>query len=230
MKNVRALLVTFMLPLMAGPLAAQSQTVFNNGAPNGAAGFDIFNDFRAADDFTSSGGLSFDLIRFWGLLPTGFTYTPTIFWQILQDAGGAPGATAVASGSVAALSTLRTSVGGSGFDSWQFDLNVGLQSLGPGIFWLALHDGAIGDITDSTLLWEQTGTATGSQFAVEFGNEWSGNWGGNLAFELQSATVTPEPVTMVLLGSGLLGLAGAHRRRRNSRKNTELSEPKVSRP
>jgi hypothetical protein len=135
------------LLMSAAPLAAQ--TSYSNGAPNGQAGFDIFNDFRAADDFTFTGLLSFDLIRFWGLLPGASTYTPTIFWQILQDAGGVPGTTSVASGLTAAIGTLRTAVGETGFDSWQFDLMIGPQLLGPGIYWLALHDGALGSITDS---------------------------------------------------------------------------------
>ena len=210
------------LLMSAAPVAAQ--TGYSNGAPNGQAGFDIFNDYRAADDFTFTGALSFDLIRFWGLLPGASTYTPTIFWQILHDAGGTPGTTAVASGSTAAVRTLRSAVGTTGFDSWQFDLMIGPQMLGPGIYWLALHDGALGSITDSTLLWEQTGTATGSEFAIEFGNEWAGNMGGNLAFELQNTTVTPEPVTIILLGSGLAGLAGAHRRRRKGAQKNPLSD------
>jgi hypothetical protein len=209
-----------LVALLATATPSAAQIVHNNGAPNGQAGFDIFNDFRAADDFTVTGSLGFDLIRFWGLLPAGSTYAPTIFWQILTDAGGVPGSSAVASGSVLAQSTLRTALP-VGFDSWQFDLAIGPQILGPGIFWLALHDGAIGDITDSSLLWEVTGSQIGSQFAVDFipANDWTGNWGGDLAFQLESTpqiTATPEPATMALVGTGLFGLAAARRRRRKA--------------
>jgi hypothetical protein len=219
----RSTTLGLLLALFVSTAPAAAQTVYNNGAPNGQAGWDIFNDFRAADDFMSAGALAFDQIRFWGLLPTGFSYAPTIFWQILSDAGGGtPGTTAIASGSALAQTTLRTSLA-VGFDSWQFDLAVGRQLLGPGVFWLALHDGPIGGITDSTLLWETSAAGAGSQFAVELlpTNEWSGNMGGNLAFSLHDTTVTPEPVTLVLLGSGLLGLAGARMRRRKSNTNAE---------
>ncbi len=195
-----------------------AQTVLSNGAPSGQAGFDIFNDYRSADDFTVSGSLGFDLIRFWGLLPAGSTYAPTIFWQILADAGGAPGATVAAGGAATVQSTLRTSVG-FGFDSWQFDLAVGPQLLGPGIFWLALHDGALGDATDSTLLWEMSNAQSASQFAVDFvpTGEWTGNWGGDLAFELrttENVTATPEPATVSLLAIGVISLVIGRRWRR----------------
>ena len=208
-----------LITLLTTGAPAAAQTVYNNGAPNGQAGFDIFNDYRAADDFTSTGTFSFDLIRFWGLLPTGMTSAPNIFWEILNDAGtGVPGTTSLASGSAVAHSTLRAPIAGTGFDSWQFDLLITRQMFGAGTFWLALHDGPIGGVTDSTLLWETTGAGSGSQFAVELlpNGEWSGNMGGNLAFSLHDTTVTPEPVSIVLLGSGLLGLAGARLRRRKS--------------
>jgi hypothetical protein len=200
--------------LIAAPTTAQ--TVYNNGAPNGQAGWNIFDDFRAADDFSVSG--TFNLIRFWALLPTGYTSFTNIFWEILNDRGaGAPGTTSVASGTVVAQRTLRTSFD-FGFDSWQFDLAVGPQSLGPGIFWLALHDGSLAEQTGSTMLWEMTDQQTGSQFAQEALSNppWSGDMGGDLAFELlvTDPAVVPEPVTIVLLGSGLVGIAAARRRRR----------------
>ena len=55
--------------LLATTASASGQVVVNNGAPNGQAGFDIFNDFRAADDFNVTSILGFDSIRFWALLP-----------------------------------------------------------------------------------------------------------------------------------------------------------------
>jgi hypothetical protein len=203
------------LVLVAAPTSAQ--VVYNNGSPDGQAGSDIFNDFRAADDFTVSTSLAFDLVRFWALLPAGSTYAPSIFWQILTDGGGVPSPTVVASGTVVAASTLRASFP-FGFDSYQLDLSIGPQLLSPGVFWLALHDGQLGDITDSSLLWEMPGNQSGAQFAVDFipANQWTGDWGGDLAFELHSRPVSavPEPATLALVATGVAGVAGFRRRQR----------------
>ncbi len=211
------------LLVLAAPVRAQKQ--FSNGTPNGQAGWDIFNDFRAADDFTFASTTTFNRIRFWGLLPTGLSYTPTIFWEILANAGAVPGSSSLASGSVFAQA-LRRSTLASGFDSWQFDLPIQTQSLGAGTYWLALHDGLIGNTTDSTLLWEATSASSGSQFAVQFlpTGEWTADWGSDLAFELRSAQVTPEPVTVALVGSGLLGLLIARRRRGKRETQTDCTE------
>jgi hypothetical protein len=223
--RLRGTLTVLTMLAIGAPVSAQ--TVFNNGAPNSQAGWDIFNDYRAADDFRFTGTLSFDLIRFWGLLPTGFNYAPNIFWEILNDGGAGTPGTSVASGNVLAQPTLRTSISAFGFDSWQFDLSVGPQSLGPGIYWLALHDGPLSGITDSTLLWETTGLNSGYQFAVQLipTAEWSGDFGGDLAFDLRNSAlapaVVPEPFTVVLLGTGLLALGLVHRRRRSRLSESE---------
>src|SRR5688572_9433507 len=214
--RLRSTLTLLALLTTAVPVAAQS--VVNNGTPNGQAGWDIFDDYRAADDFTFGGTLSFDLIRFWALLPSSYAASTTIFWEILNDAGaGAPGATILASGSTLAQQTLRSPLAFD-FNSWQFDLAVGPQSLGAGIYWLALHDGALGESTGSTLLWEMTSQQSGSQFAVEALSNppFTGDMGGDLAFELlmTDPAVVPEPATIALLATGLIGIAAARRRRR----------------
>ena len=196
------------LLMLAAPLGAQ--VVYSGGAPAGSNSNDIFDDFRAADNFALAGPATFNSIRFWALLPTGSVYTPSIYWELLHDDGGLPGAS-VASGLVTAMMTFRTALA-FGFDSWQADLSVAETSLGAGVFWLALHDGALGDATGSTMFWETSDSGYGADYAVDFipSGEWTGEWEGNLAFELSHTVPEPPSVTLVLIG--LVGVAAVRRR------------------
>jgi hypothetical protein len=191
---------------------AGAQTVYNGGAPNGGAGWNIFDDNQAATSFWTPAQLTFDAIRFWGLLPQSTPYAADIFWTIMSDAGGTPGSI-VASGDAVATSVLRTGVG-AGFFSLQFDLALAApQTLGAGEFWLALHDGPLDPsaFTGSSLLWETTdapGTFDIQTFTVD--PTWVAGADQGLAFELRT-TATPEPATFLLAATGLLLVVAVRR-------------------
>src|SRR5687767_11265981 len=67
-----------------------------------------------ADDFSFTGTLAFDLIRFWGLLPTGSLNAPNIFWETLNGGGTGIPTRSVASGSVVAQRTHAAARSGTG--------------------------------------------------------------------------------------------------------------------
>jgi hypothetical protein len=205
--------------LLAAPMGAQ--VAYDGGAPNGFAGWNVFNGTRSADDFVVRSALQFNTIRFWGLLPATVGHAPTMFWEILSDASGLPGFTSVASGSQDAVSARRGPGQFSGTTSWQFDFAVGPQTLGPGTFWLALHDGGLTDVTFSGLVWETTDAGHGADFAVEDFGLWSGGWSGNLAFQLLDVTAVPEPGTLALTLSGLAVLAALARGRARPSRSEE---------
>jgi hypothetical protein len=53
------------------------------------------------------------------------------------------------------------------------------------------------------------------RFTLELRDTYIGaNTGGTIAGKITDATVTPEPISMVLMGSGLAGIAAARRRRK----------------
>ncbi len=210
-------IASLVLLTTVGPRAS-AQVVVDGGAPNGATGWNIYDDNRAATSFTIGSTISFDDIRFWGILPDVPVYTPTIYWEILdQSVSGLPG-TVVLSGNASATGVFRAAII-AGLSSYQFDVAAGAQSLGPGSYWLALHDGPVdaSGFTGSTLLWESTdaGQYTLQTFTVT--DDWDPIADEGLAFQLRnsSVAVTPEPSTIVLAATGLLGIAGVRRRRRS---------------
>ena len=210
--------------ILAGvaPLGAQ-QAVFDGGSPSTIAintGSNI-SYLRLANGFSLVSPASVSSVRFWGSLSSAFS--GSIDWQFFTDNSGIPG-TVLASGSATPLITATGLNNASGSSISQFAFSSGLVNLNSGIFWLALHDGSsTSDNTNRGLSWS---TATGGQtrpysmFTFQNPSDPNQTWSScnsdcfPNAFELSGPTTAPEPSSIVLLASGMVGFIPIARRKR----------------
>jgi hypothetical protein len=174
----------------------------DNGPTDHLSGNNMGFAFQA-EDFTLAAGATVTAIRFWSL-ELDNAYRGSISWSITADGAGGPGAVLAAG----VASSLIRSASGSylGLQEFRndFALNVPL-TLGPGSYWLVLHNGAPGNLGDpNEFLWESA-AANGSRPGVEsfaLPAVWTSN-GTEHAFQV-SAVPEPARVMMLMIGMTLL--------------------------
>ena len=189
---------------------AHAGVLWDNGGPATTnLGGSQMSDTIQAEDFQLSGQYTLTGITFWNLQGVPADYTGSIFWQILSDAAGTPGAV-VDSGTA----TPTRSAAGSMLGLSQFQNDFAVSTfLTAGTYWLALHNGPLSATSFTDFYWTWTdlnATNTGTNRGQEFGlDPLATSFTTNdqeHAFSISGSGV-PEPGTVSLAIFGIAGFA-----------------------
>jgi PEP-CTERM motif len=206
---------------------ALATNLYNNGPTNGTSNAYFIDIFRVSDSFTVSPNASIDGFDIAEWVPAGAI--PLAFnWAIGTSSFGSDIGSGVANnGGNATVTLLCTSGpfnggscgGGLGYDVYQVDV-TGLPSLQcGGSCWLTLTGATDNfggrdawDINSGPSLAYQNalGAVCSESFSITGTGTPSGGGGPS---SCGGGASTPEPNSMMLFGSGILGLAGVLRRR-----------------
>jgi hypothetical protein len=193
-------------------------TIYNNGGPNQGSA-DELSDILVAEDFPVASAATLTSLEFWDVEgPTA--YNGSISWYLYSDAAGLPG-TVVAQGRASTAGQITRTATGiiniiGGFNEFDDVMNLtasltsGSLAVGPGTFWIGLHDGDIANITPfQDFYWETTdnnATTPGVFDDLTVAPSWD-TTSQEHAFNISGNLATPEPGTVAMMAAGIAGLA-----------------------
>ncbi len=196
--------------------------IYDNGGPSVDNGIEI-TCCIGADDFTITTVTTLRAVRFWDA-ERGSTYNGSITWSIYVDdpVNNQPGVLLFRGNQTAVtrvdLGTIEFQ--SIGHEEFQNDFSVGSVVLGPGKYWLGLHNGPLTKTSFSdNINWISAAdnpTATSKYDVAPFDTGGWTDWGEQQAFVLFDANPIPEPSMIVLVGVALAGLGFSRRTQRRT--------------
>jgi hypothetical protein len=206
MKKLMYVVVIALLVVAASAVPAKADTlVYDNGGINGNTNAYTINfGWEVSDSFTltaATSGLDRIQIGLWAFPGD----TPlTVDWSIGTSFFGSD----IASGAGASLTNTFQYTNGYGYDIYESDFNISTAGLGAGTYYLSLDNATT--LFGNPVYWDLNNgpsSAMQNNGVGSIGSESFQVYGGGVI------TQTPEPASLLLLGSGLLGLAGGIRKR-----------------
>jgi hypothetical protein len=177
-------------------VTASGEVLYDNGGPNhnpSPNGFEM-TQWIEADDFSLATEARVDAIIFWDVELLA-NFQGTVLWQIYANNPDNTPGTLLYSGS-ANSSHVQTPYAAPPFAEYLNSFSIPPVVLGPGTYWLALHNGPLSNYFNQRVYWESSGASGARPSQSDMGPLFPRDWGSNsvppgapseLAFQITGA-------------------------------------------